>query len=295
MTLPDAVVERLQEGAPLAPVLREISEPDGTRYAVLDFIIEVPVPALAEPNQIQRVLGWDWGVRTLVTATVVDLSGNRLAPPLFLDSGGFDGRQAHSRRHIDRLKKKVTKLERQRDRFPGGDSRREPSERKLALLRQEITRCWRKYEARNKDLAHLAANLLILLATVWEAELIAGESLKSLKSEGRGRGAKGRWRNWRTNAQIRGTLWRTPRYKCHVTGIHLAWQHPWGTTHTCPKCGKPANTYADPALDAKKLDAGPWLRCFACGWNGARDYAAAINIALLGVSFLKQAVQSPPF
>lgn len=295
LTLPDPVVERLLGGAPLAPLLREISEPDGTRYAVLDFIIEVPVPTLAEPMQIQRVLGWDWGVRTLVTATVVDLSGNRLAPPLFLNTGGFDGRQARTRRHIDRLKKKVAKLERQRDRFPAGDCRREPSESKLTLLRQEIARCWRKYEARNKDLAHLAANLLILLATVWEAELIAGESLKSLKSEGRGRGAKGRWLNWRNNAQIRGTLWRCLRYKCHLAGLHLAWQHPKGTTHTCPKCGRPANTYADPALDAKKLDAGPWLRCFACGWNGARDYAAAINIALLGVSFLKQAVQSLPF
>src|SRR5258708_27902904 len=52
----------------------------------------------------------------------------------------------------------------------------------------------------------------------------------------------------------------------------------------------PAHTYASPALDAKELDAGPWLRCFACGWNGARDYAAAINIALLGVAFLKQSL-----
>ena len=99
--------------------------------------------------------------------------------------------------------------------------------------------------------------------------------------------------HWRTNSQIRGVLWRTLRYKCHLSGLHLAWQHPTGTTHTCPKCGKPANTYADPALDAKKLDAGPWLRCFSCGWNGARDYAAAINIALLGVVFLKQAPPLP--
>jgi transposase len=28
-----------------------------------------------------------------------------------------------------------------------------------------------------------------------------------------------------------------------------------------------------------------------CGWNGARDYAAAINIALLGIAFLKHALQ----
>ena len=291
LPLPDPVVERLQAGEGLAPTLREIAEPDGTRYAVLDLIIEVPVTPLPEQKQVQRVLGWDWGVRTLLTATILDLSGNRLSPPLFLNTGGFDGRQAHTRRHIDRLKKKVAKLEARRDQFPSGDKRREPAERKLVILRREIACCWRKYEARNNDLAHLAANILILLASVWEAELISGESLKSLKSEGRGRGAKGRWVNWRNNSQIRGALWRVLRYKCHMARLHLAWQYPRGTTHTCPHCGKPAHTYASPALDAKKLDAGPWLRCFLCGWNGARDYAAAINIALLGVASLLQEIE----
>ena len=288
LSLPDPVLEHLQAGESLAPTLREIALPDGTRYAVLDFIVEVPVSPFPDPQQVRRILGWDWGVRTLVTATVMDLSGNRLSPPLFLDTGGFDGRQAHTRRHIDGLKKKVAKLEARRDQFSVGDPKREPSERKLVVLRQEIAQCWRKYEARNNDLAHLAANILILLATVWGAELIAGESLKSLKSEGRGRGVKGRWVHWRNNSQIRGALWRTLRYKCHLSGLRLVWQHPRGTTHTCPKCGLPAHTYASPALDAKELDAGPWLRCFACGWNGARDYAAAINIALLGVASLLQ-------
>jgi transposase len=290
LPLPDPVVERLQAGEQLAPTLREVAEPHGRRYAVLDFMLEVPVAPLPETQQVQRVLGWDWGVRTLVTATVLDLAGKRLSPPLFLDTGGFDGRQAHTRRHIDRLKAKVARLQARRDRFPVGDKRREPSERKLVVLRREIACCWRKYEARNNDLAHLAANILIVLASVWQAELISGESLKSLKAEGRGRGAKGKWVHWRNNAQIRGALWRTLRYKCHLAGLHLAWQHPRGTTHTCPKCGQPANTYASPALDAPVLDAGPWLRCFACGWNGTRDYAAAINIALLGVAFLTQSL-----
>jgi putative transposase len=291
LPLPAPVVERLQTGEELAPTLREVAEPDGTRYAILDFIVEVPVTPPPDPKQVRRVLGWDWGVRTLVTTTVLDLDGHRLAPPLFLDTGGFDGRQAHTRRHIDRLKTKVAKLEARRDQFPVGDRRREPSERKLVDVRREIAQCWRKYEARNNDLAHLASNILILLATVWEADLIAGESLKSMKSEGRGKSARGRWVRWRNNTQIRGALWRCLRYKCYLAGLHLAWQHPRGTTHTCPHCGKPANTYASPALDAPMLDAGAWLRCFACGWNGARDYAAAINIALLGVAYLLQSGQ----
>jgi transposase len=287
LPLPPPVVERLQAGEDLAPTLREVVEPDGRRYAVLDFMVEVPVTPPAE-QQVRRVLGWDWGVRTLVTAVVLDLAGKRLSPPLFLDTGDFDGRQAHTRQHIDRLKAKVARLEARRDRFPAGDCRREPSQRKLVVLHLEIARCWRKYEARNHDLAHLASNILLLLASVWEVELIAGESLKSLKAEGSGKSARGRWVRWRTNSQIRGALWRTLRYKCFLSGVHLAWQHPRGTTHTCPQCGQPVNTYASPALDAPVLDAGAWLRCIACGWNGARDYAAAINIALLGIAYLRQ-------
>jgi predicted RNA-binding Zn-ribbon protein involved in translation (DUF1610 family) len=292
LPLPDPVLERLRAGASLAPTLREIADPDGTRQAVLDLIIEVPLTPLPGPQHVHRVLGWDWGVRTLVTAVVVDLDGNRLSPPLFLDTGGFDGRQAHTRRHIDRLKQKVAQLEARRDRFPLGDPRREPAERKLLLVRREIARGWRKYEARNNELAHLATNILILLATVWQADLIAGESLKSLKAVGRGRGAKGKWVRWRNNTQIRGVLWRTLRYKCHLVGLHLAWQHPQGTTHTCPRCGKPAHTYPSPDRSARARKSGAWLRCFACGWNGARDYSAAINIALLGVVFFKQEMAS---
>src|SRR5258708_1343261 len=172
LPLPDALLERLGQGAALAPTLREIREPGGTRYAVLDFIVEVEVPTPAEWQQGERVLGWDWGVRTLVTATVGGLSGDRLAPPVFLDTGSFDGRQAHTRKHIDDLKKKVAKLEARRERFPAGDPKRGPSENQLAVLRQEIARCWRKYEARNTDLAHLAANPLILRATVWQGRAI---------------------------------------------------------------------------------------------------------------------------
>ncbi len=292
LPLPDPVVECLQVGVALAPTLREIREPDGTLYVVLDFIVEIPVTEPAEWKHVRRVLGWDWGVRTLVTATVLDVKGNQVAPPLFLDSGCLDGIQAHTRRHIDRLNAKVASLESRRDHFPEGDPRREPAMRKLAVLRREIACCWRKYSARNRDLAHLAANILLLLANVWGVELIAGESLKSLKTTGHGRSARGRWVHWRNNSQIRGELWRCLRYKCHLAGIRLEWQQPKDTSHTCPRCGKPAHTYASPSHLSTAVDAGAWLSCAACGWNGARDYAAAVNIARLGIAFLKQHLQT---
>ncbi len=139
LPLPNPVVERLIQGAVLAPTLREQDEPDGTRYAVLDVIIEVPISAPPEREQVRRVLGWDWGVRTLVTATVVDLSGNRLAPPLFLDTGGFDGRQAHTRRHIDLLKSKWRSCA-GRSRAAGGSMK--PETTTWPTWRPTSSSCW---------------------------------------------------------------------------------------------------------------------------------------------------------
>ncbi len=239
LPLPEPLVARLNQGEALAPTLREVQEADGTRYAVLDFIVQVPVEAAQAWEDMQSVLGFDWGVRTLVTATVVDLNGHQMGRPFFLDTGAFDGRQARTRRQIDQLKAKIAKQTAKLDSFPVDDQRREPSIHKLAILRREVARCWRKYEARNRDLAHLAANVLLLLATASGCSLIAGESLKSLKSTGRGRHTKGRWRNWRNNSQVRGELWRVLRYKCFLAGIRLEWQQPRQTSHTCPRCVTP--------------------------------------------------------
>jgi putative transposase len=291
MPLPDIVVTRAHAGKPLAPSLREIVEADGTRYAVLDFIVEVPVAPRTTFEEMHTVLGFDWGIRVLVTASVVDLDGHQVGHPFFLDTGPFDGRQARLRRQIDQLKAKVSRLEKQRDRFPVGDSRRKPSEEALPVLRREISRCWRKYEARNNDLGHLAANILLVLSTAFGSKLIAGESLKSMKSAGRGRGAKGRWRNWRNNAQVRGALWRILRYKCFLAGIRLEWQQPRQTSHVCPRCGNPANTYASPEHRSKVIDWGAWLYCSnaACLWSGSRDYAASLNIARLGAALIRHA------
>jgi len=300
--LPETVFQYLDQGATTqAPTLREIRSDDGSRVAVLDVILEVPAVHVAPLEQESRVLGWDWGVRSLITVSVLEKSEGKhpyrqVSRPVFLDTGGVDGRQARLRREIDRLKAC-------RDRYvvlvkqavKAQTEQKTPLPPHLAGWQEQITSyttriktCWKKYERRNRELAHLASNLLMLLALLHDCRLICGENLTTLKSEGRGRGVRGRWRNWRNNTPVRGELWRVLSYKCHLFGIRARQVEPRGTTHTCPHCGKPAKTYLSPALhDRKKaIDWGAWLHCTTCGWNGARDYAASLNIARLGMAFL---------
>ena len=304
IALPEAVCAYLAQGtATQAPTLREITSADGSRVAVLDLILEVPACYVSPLAQERRVLGWDWGVRSLITVSVLEMGeggepSRQVSRPVFLDSGGLDGRQARLRREIDRLKacrERYTLLvkharaanQEQHTPLPGHFA---GWQARIAACERRIQTCWKKYERRNRELAHLASNLLILLALLADCRLICGENLSTLKSQGRGRGVRGRFRNWRNNTTVRGELWRVLRYKCHLLGIRARQVEPRGTTHTCPRCHQPAKTYASSAQAdrTKAIDWGAWLCCSnpACGWNGARDYAASLNIAWLGLAFL---------
>lgn len=280
LPLPTCVVERLKQGLPMAPTLRELIKPDGSRVAVLDVIVQVKQPTLADWSQMERVLGFDWGVNTLITAAIYQQNPAepehpiQISRPLFVHAGGLDGHQARTRRQIDQFKAV-------RDQVASDDPKR-------AIYEEEIRRCWRLYEARNRELAHLAANLLLLFASVWGCSLICGERLSTLKSTGRGRGVRGKWRNWRNNTTVRSEIWHILRYKCHLLGIRFRSETPAGTSHTCPHCGEQARTYRSPRPHhrADPVKWGRWLWCPHCGFNGDRDYCAALNIAWLGIAFV---------
>jgi putative transposase len=288
MALPECLKERAAFGELMAPTLREERRADGERFAVLDFIIEVEKEVLPAWENVERVLGGDWGVHSLLTATAVDETSSQVGRPFFLNTGGFDGRQARTRRQIDELKKKVASSEQERDALPEEHPKRRWYKQRLALYRREIDRCWRKYEQRNRALAHLASNVLLLLARVYGCSLLSMESLKTLKSTGRGRGVRGRWRNYRNNATIRGEIWRLLRYKCHLVGLRFQTCPPRGTSHTCPHCGQAAKTYRSPSGRQKAVKWGRWLYCEKCPYHGDRDYCASVNIARLGVAYLIQ-------
>ena len=303
--LPEPVGTYLEQGGvPQAPTLRELRADDGSRLAVLDLILEVPARYVPDLAQERRVLGFDWGVRSRVAASIVEQSQggkhfHQVSRPVFLDTGGIDGRQARLRREIDRLKARKERYETLIKRAKVAQAERAvPLPAPLVRWQEQrgayearIGLCWKKYERRNRELAHLAANLLILLALLYDCRLIVGENLKTLKTIGRGRGVRGRWRNWRNNSQVRGELWRVLKYKCFLLGLRARDVVAEGTTHTCPHCHQPAQTYRspDPAHRRKAEDWGAFLCCSnpECLWSGARDYAASLNIARLGLAFLE--------
>ncbi len=123
--LPERLLAQRQAGAELlAPTLREVVAASGEHYAVLDLAYAVlPAQPLPVWDAVERVLGVDWGVHTLITATAVaadDVDGKsqQAGRPFFLDTGGFDGRQARTRRQIDQLQNKVRRCEQEADTLP---------------------------------------------------------------------------------------------------------------------------------------------------------------------------------
>src|SRR5260370_24529672 len=176
--LPDVLLERLKEGVQMAPTLRELAKADGSRIAVLDVTVQVKQAEVADWSGLERGLGFDWGVHGLITAVVLEMNPAdperplQISRPLFLNTGGLDGHQARTRRQIDELKAA-------RHALGPADPNREPYE-------QEIKRCWRLYDARNRELAHLAAHLLLLFCHVWGYSLIGWESLSTLKTSDAG-------------------------------------------------------------------------------------------------------------
>ena len=284
MPLPEETLAFVKNSQRLcAPSLRAVDLPDGHRVAYLDIIVERAPANQPGWDHQENVLGFDWGVRKLLTVTILSPDGDQISRPHFLNTGGFDGKQARLRRQIDSLKAK-------RDRLPQKSARRK-------AVQREIDLGWNAYQQRNRALAHFCpahfcAHYLLMLAKVYGCHAIAGEWLATLKTVGRGKYTTSRWRNWRNNTTIRSAITTLLKYKGQLAGVKLRFEQPRHTSHTCPHCGAHANTYTSPEHRAVN-DWGAWLKCAACGWNGSRDYAASINIARLAVAFFKSRKENP--
>ncbi|WP_259498843.1 IS607 family transposase [Desulfofundulus thermocisternus] len=258
--------EKLAAGGTLcAPDLRLKVKPGGELVALLD--VKVDVPEEKPSGDPGRALSVDWGLRKLVTCTVVSRKG-QLTPPFFVFWSGLKAR-------LFRIREDIKKLQKERDRYEKGTPDWKKYNRKIAAA-------WQKYHRVQHTLAHAVSTLLVLLARAFGCRHIFIEWLVTLH------GKKGRNRdlNWWVSTVVRGLLFRLLRYKAKLAGIRVFMVPPGGTSRVCPRCLGAGKHVISPGNKAEK-DSGSWFVCPSCGWQADRDYAGSLNIARVGFNLAR--------
>jgi hypothetical protein len=224
---------------------------------VLDYKIEIEG---ASRKATRYFLTVDWGTRKIVTLCVFDKQGHQICPPIFLKFEPVQKKLLRIRRGIDDLKA-------QRDALPRNSSL-------WKKYNQEIAQRWRKFKAIQKELAHLASNVIVIIAQLYNCSEIYVEWLKSLKSQKFSHSL-----NWLINTTVREAIYEKVAYKAHLVGIELKRPvQPYGTSQYCPRCGKKGIHTKSPN-HTEELKSGGWFRCPSCGYNADRDYVACCNLA----------------
>jgi putative transposase len=279
LEVPSRLRRELQRGGRLlAPDLRQSRS--------CKWVLDVKVQALPKGTRHGapgRVLAFDWGLRKLVSAVVVE-EGRQVSRPFFLRVGSVYVKLKELRAHASLLRKKADRLKNRRL-FAGlSGSERENIEAEEKRTRGELETVWHRYAELQEELAHLASNFLLTLAEASGCGVITGEWLGSLRSSDKSRDL-----NWRINSQIRSAIVSKLRHKARRVGISVRTVWPRGTSHRCPRCGAAGQRIADRpphAMHRHKPGRGyrprscSWFSCGRCGFNGDRDYVAALNIGV---------------
>ena len=224
-----------------------------------------------------RGLGVDWGVNTLLTATVADLDqgGSVVVDgrPLRFDATGVSAKLVRLRRHREHVKTKADHLTRLRD---GRPAQADPVlTGKLARLEAEHAAVCARIRHLNHALAWSAARWLVDHATAVGATVIYVENLATLEAGGRSRSL-----NRRLSGAVRGTVFTAVAHLAAQAGIAVVTVPARGTSSGCPRCGGAVTHVKTP----DRCVAGyRWAIC-SCGLSLDRDHAAAQRIAARGLA-----------
>jgi putative transposase len=228
----------------------------GKWLPVLDYKILEPIEKKQKGKYFLTV---DWGTRKLLTVCIFDYNGNQISTPIFLKFDPLRNKLLRIRKLIDRLKSI-------RDRLSIHNPRWTKYNRIIAQL-------WRKYRAINKNLSHLAANFITLIAKIYECDIYV-EWLKGLKSTDKGPDL-----NWIINTTIRQAIYDKVQYKATLLGLTFHKPIPPAYTSSfCPRCGEKGHHVVAPN-NPKKKKSGSWFVCPQCKFNADRDYVACCNLA----------------
>ncbi|WP_406079778.1 zinc ribbon domain-containing protein [Micromonospora sp. NBC_00858] len=225
-----------------------------------------------------RGLGVDWGVNTLLTATVADLEGGSVVVdgrPLRFDATGVSAKLVRLRRHRERLRTKADHLTRLRDGRPADAPADSALAGKLACLEAEHAAVCARIRHLNHAVAWSAARWLVDHATAAGATVVYVENLATLEAGGRSRSL-----NRRLSGAVRGAVFTAVAHLAAKAGIAVVTVPARGTSSGCPRCGAAVTHVKAP----DQCVAGyRWATC-SCGLSLDRDHAAAQRIAARGLA-----------
>ncbi|PWR13797.1 transposase [Micromonospora sicca] len=223
-----------------------------------------------------RALGVDWGVNTLLTATVADLdqAGSVLVEgrPLRFDATGVSAKLVRLRRHREHLHTKADHLSRLRD---GRPAHAPALNAKLVVLEAEHSAVCARIRHLNKALAWSAARWLVDHATAVGATVIYVEDLATLEAGGGSRSL-----NRRLSGAVRGAVFTAIAHLAAKAGIAVVTVPVRGTSSGCPRCGRAVKHVRTPERSAAGYR---WATC-SCGLSMDRDHAASQRIAARGLA-----------
>ena len=235
----------------------------------------------ASPSGHARAVGFDWGVNTLATAAIADLSS---AGDVFVDgkpaqfnAAGARAKAHRLRRLREQLRGKVDRARQLAGGLPRGDARRAHLEEKTQQWEREIAAVSRRQTRLNHEMAWAAARWLVDLAVANAATVIYAEDLRSMEARGLGKKV-----NTQASNTVRGELVRSLRHLAARAGVAVVEVPAAGTSKQCPRCL--ARLRHCPSPDRSGEHGHAWASCRACGFSGDRDHAAAERIASRGLA-----------
>lgn len=262
--IPDIVLNRLEDGTMKSPDLRQ---KNGKVF--LDLKIETKVEPSDNPHKNNLFV--DWGVtRKLLAIIIVTPDGTQLGSPIFLKYEGIFRKLHRIRQSIDQLKKTRKKIARRKN------------QKRWDEYSLQIFRRWEKYHQLQKQIAHLASNVIIDLALAFNCDSIYAEDLATLNAK-----KYSRWLNRVINSTVRSQIYNKVEYKGKLKGIKL--QRPikaWDTSQYCPYGSGKGHRYT--SSDGTKCAGGGWFISDGCSLDA--DYVACKNLArrvLFDFSLLK--------
>ena len=276
LKVPDFARQRYTQGVICRPSLRVT--PTKSYFLVP---LDVPVPEL---RLNCKIFALDWGVRRLLTGSVIapdpnDLTNRALTTgrPYFFNSSQWQTKLARLKDEAHILEAKIKQHKKLLAGLNKG-GRQDPDllARKETLTRQR-TFLWARVSEAQKQQAYAAAKWVIEQTLAEGCGVIALEDLGSLQSRERGQ-----IQNERTNSQVRGLLQQKIIDLAQLNGLKVIFVNPRGTSSLCSRCGRPSVFWHAP--DRKSGDAN-WLVC-ACGRSSDRDHAGAESVGALALEVL---------